>query len=245
MDGRLSFATACVSAMFAVVSLGEDAVSRQRLSETVGDRVVDFELATGPADLLRVAVAPDEDGDGPGVLSLADPTETAGRAGLSVAVNANAFRKLDRGNHEWRAGDPVIPFGEVVADSRYVDGCEQKRLVFYVDSTNVCHIGRNPDFSRVRAAVSDWGGCFLKGGLVDGNAAVATYPRSVIGHDATGRKAFLMVGFMSLAEAAEILRRHGASDAMNLDGGGSAVMVPAADGRSMRPVPVVIGFAKR
>lgn len=219
------------------------AVERRFLTEVVGGREIAFELAVGSADRFEVALAPDIDGDGPGIASLVDPERTAAEHSLKVAVNANAFRKPDRKDRNWLAGGAAIVMGEVVTGGVYVAGCEQKRLMFWVDLANVGHIGRNLDFSRVRCAVSDWGGHFLKGGAYSPVKDVTRYPRSIIGHDRTGRKVYLLVGEMTFAEAAEILIRHGASEAMNLDGGGSAVMVP--DRRKFhlrRPVAVVAGF---
>lgn len=220
------------------------ATERMALKEKVGDRTIACELAIGDAERVRVAVAPDIDGDGPGISSLVDPEITAKDAGLEVAINANAFRKPDRKDRNWYTGGAAIPYGEIVTNGVYVSGCEQVRLMFWVDATNVCHIGRKPDFKTVREAVSDWGGHFLQRGKFVAQKDVAKYPRSIIGHDATGRRVFLLVGEMTFEEAAEILVRHGASDAMNLDGGGSAVMLPDRRVRVRRPVPVVIGFRK-
>jgi len=221
------------------------AFERQQLAEKVGDRTIACELAVGDAADVRVVAAPDIDGDGSGVSSLVDPATTAKAAGLGVAVNANAFRKVDRKDTNWSTGGAAVPFGEVVTNGVPLAGCEQKRLMFWVDTTNVCHIGVKPDFTTVREAVSDWGGWFLKDGVTAPKADARPYPRSIVGHDATRRKVYLLVGDMSFVEAAEILRRHGASDAMNLDGGGSAVMVPMRKERRRRPVPVVIGFSER
>lgn len=219
------------------------AIERRQLTETVGGREIDFELAIGPADRLEVALAPDLDGDGPGIASLIDPERFVAAGGFKVAVNANAFRKLDRKDRNWMAGGAAIVMGEVVTGGVYVAGCEQKRLMFWRDATNVCHIGRDPVFSQVRCAVSDWGGQFLKGGVFSPVKDTTRYPRSIIGHDRTGRKVYLFVGEATFAEAAEILIRYGASEAMNLDGGGSAVMVP--DRRRFhirRPIAVAVGF---
>ena len=162
------------------------AIERRQLTETVGGREIDFELAIGPADRLEVALAPDLDGDGPGIASLIDPERFVAAGGFKVAVNANAFRKLDRKDRNWMAGGAAIVMGEVVTGGVYVAGCEQKRLMFWRDAT---------------------------------------------------------VGEATFAEAAEILIRYGASEAMNLDGGGSAVMVP--DRRRFhirRPIAVAVGF---
>ena len=234
----------CCVAARAVAAEGGAGFERSSFVEKVGGREIACELAVGDSAFLRVVAAPDIDGDGPGVSSLVDPAVTAEKAGLAVAVNANAFRKPDRNDRVWSRGGPAIPYGEVVSSGVYLAGCEQKRLMFWVDSTNVCHIGRNPDFATVREGVSDWGGYFLKDGETDPRAETKPYPRSIVGHDASRRKVFLLVGEMSFVEAAEILKRHGATDAMNLDGGGSAIMVPPAKPGYRRPVPVLIGFAK-
>ena len=245
LPGMATAAAICLAFSTALPALaGSARFARTAFVENIGGREIACELAVGDSSFLRVIAAPDIDGDGPGVSSLVDPAVTAEKAGLAVAVNANAFRKPDRNDRVWSRGGPAIPYGEVVSSGVYLAGCEQKRLMFWVDSTNVCHIGRNPDFATVREGVSDWGGYFLKDGETDPRAETKPYPRSIVGHDASRRKVFLLVGEMSFVEAAEILKRHGATDAMNLDGGGSAIMVPPAKPGYRRPVPVLIGFAK-
>lgn len=243
LAGKAAAVAICLACATALTALAENApFKRSSLVENVGGREIACELAVGDSAFLRVVAAPDIDGDGPGASSLVDPAVTAEKAGLAVAVNANAFRKPDRNDRVWSKGGPAIPYGEVVSSGVYLEGCEQKRLMFWVDSTNVCHIGRNPDFATVREGVSDWGGYFLRNGETDPMADAKPYPRSIVAHDASRRKVFLLVGEMSFVEAAEFLRRHGATDAMNLDGGGSAIMVPPARKGYRRPVPVLIGF---
>ncbi|CAM5229183.1 hypothetical protein GCM10010329_79770 [Streptomyces spiroverticillatus] len=75
------------------------------------------------------------------------------------------------------------------------------------------------------------------------NWTVRANPRSMVGVDARGRLLLVVVdgrqaGYsegLGVAQAAELMRRLGAREALNLDGGGSSVMATARDGIVNRP----------
>jgi exopolysaccharide biosynthesis protein len=89
------------------------------------------------------------------------------------------------------------------------------------------------------------------------------HPRSAVGVDASGRWVTFVVvdgrqeGYSigaTLFELAELLRLRGCSDAINMDGGGSSIMIAAegdstrivnspSDGES-RPIPAMLGIRR-
>lgn len=100
-------------------------------------------------------------------------------------------------------------------------------------------------------------GVLLRGGRIPaavdstGSAgfARARHPRSAVGWDATGRRLLLVTvdgrqpGYsagMTLRELARTMHALGASDALNLDGGGSTTLVLGRSDRERRPVVQVL-----
>lgn len=81
-----------------------------------------------------------------------------------------------------------------------------------------------------------------KGNLVSGDAAL--HPRTAIGVDATGRRIFVLAvdgraahsRGASHADLAQILKELGATDAINLDGGGSSTMMARPQGAALGTV---------
>ena len=211
-------------------------------------------------------VAEDPDGDGPAEAQLTSPVELAQRHRAAAAVNANAFRALSntdgKADTKWFGGKPVDIVGVAVSGHVVRSWTEKERDSFWIDGSGTAHIGNPVDKLAVAQGVSDWGSRLL----VDGKSSIATnapiHPRTLLGLDKDARFLLLAVadgrqpGYsegISLLEAAEVMKEHGCHNAINLDGGGSSIMV-ISDGERLkvvnrppadpRPIPVMLGIRR-
>lgn len=220
---------------------------------------------------LAVAVAADPDGDGPAEAELTPPTELAAAHHLIAAMNANAFAAVGEKSHAWYRGMPVDIAGLAALDATNRSAAQQQYPMFWQSADLKLHVGW-PDQAQAESARLGVAGFNLL--LTDGELKTrpgdALHPRSAIGYDKTGRYLTFVVvdgrqeGFsegMSTHELALLMQELGCSDAVNLDGGGSSILLMAgADGklearnrpstRAMgvslhRPVPVMIGVRRR
>lgn len=158
--------------------------------------------------------------------------------GLQIAVNGDGFTPwwsrspLDYYPHP---GDPVTPNGFAASrGKRYADGLE-----YDISDEPTLFISRSnyPSFrqpSNIFSAISGDRWLVLGGEPVPDLDNSTLEPRTAVGINKNGRFLYLVVvdgrqPFYSegatLAELAQILIRHGAHMAMNLDGGGSSTMV--------------------
>jgi exopolysaccharide biosynthesis protein len=115
-------------------------------------------------------------------------------------------------------------------------------------------------------AVADWfSPLLIDSRIVADSADNALHPRTALGFDDTGAWLLLTVvdgrqpGFsegVTLVELAEIFKSRGCTQSINLDGGGSSIMmiqelgkagrtVNSPSGKTPRPVPVMLGVRKR
>jgi exopolysaccharide biosynthesis protein len=219
---------------------------------------------------LEVIALPGEDPDGPGPAEsrLTMPTELFRKFRALAAVNANAFEGLSAdktGVPGWYEGYPVDIHGMVVSHGRTISPIESRRTPFWLDTQRRPHIGDPPSADVVSEAVSDWFSPLLIDSRITPDAADhALHPRTALGFDDTGTWLLLVVvdgrqqGFsegVSLYELAQILQSHGCSQSINLDGGGSSIMLiqesgedvrtfNSPSGKSPRPVPVMLGVRK-
>jgi len=209
----------------------------------------------------------DPDGDGPAEAILRPPAEHAARHGAVAAVNANAFWHVGSISDEerkrgWYAGKHVNIAGAVVHDGVLRSPPEEQRVDFWIDADGRGRVGRVGEGAR--QAVSNLAGPLLHEGKIVANDSPDLHPRSLVGVDASGRYMLLVVadgrqrGYsegLSLRESAELMRSLGCRDAINLDGGGSSIMLTVSadgyiirnrpsDGRP-RPVPVMLGVIPR
>lgn len=220
---------------------------------------------TVPHVALETVVAADPDGTGPAEASLVDPERLAARPGVVAAVNANAFRGLPDASgpasSNWKADMPVT----IAGWARNGDGDgslpESGYAQFWIDAAGRAHIGtaQEPRDTDAPAAVAGFHVILADGRSVEGYPE-KLHPRTVVGTDAEGSTVWLAVvdgrqpGIsegMTYRELAALMRGLGCVDALNLDGGGSSVMLTTGaaggleivnrpSGDRARPVPVMI-----
>lgn len=182
------------------------------------------------------------------------------QAGATVAVNASHFRSAREG-HSPREGEPVDVWGAAISGGHIVSPVEagiDKR----VDSIICFHQARveilngQSCISGYRDAVAA-GPRLLEDGTprtLAGAFATERQPRSAIGISADRRRAWILVvdggqpesAGATLPELASLFLALGASDAINLDGGGSSTLA-ARTGGGVRLLnsPVHEGIAGR
>jgi hypothetical protein len=210
----------------------------------------------------------DPDGDGPAESRLTPPTELFRKFNAVAAVNANAFRALsgdETAGKNWFEGQPVDIHGMVVSQGIAISPMEGKRTPFWLDTMHKPHIGNPPAGISVLEAVSDWfSPLLMESRIVPDASDLALHPRTALGFDNSGSWLLLVVvdgrqpGFsegVTLYELAEIIQSQGCSHSINLDGGGSSIMLIRESGKgvrtfnspsdgSHRPVPVMLGVRR-
>ncbi len=210
----------------------------------------------------------DPDGAGPAESQLTQPIDLFKKFHALAAVNANAFSGLNAkpDDANWFEGRPVDMHGLVVSNRKVISPVEQGRMSFWIDGAGRPHIGTPKPTDTVVTAVADWSSPLLIDSRIVPDSAVRTlHPRTALGFDDTGAWLLLVVvdgrqpGFsegVTLYELAEILKARGCSQAINLDGGGSSIMlvqdpgdgvrtVNSPSGKEPRPVPVMLGVRRR
>jgi hypothetical protein len=223
------------------------------------------------ADGLEVIALPgeDPDGAGPAESRLTPPLDLFGKFDALAAVNANAFAGITGdagGTPNWYEGQPVDIHGMVVSRGRTVSPVENGRTPFWLDTRQMPHIGDPAEGNPAMEAVSDWFSPLLKESrIVPESADPALHPRTAVGYDNSGTWLLLVVvdgrqpGFSegaSLYELAKILQARGCTQSINLDGGGSSIMlirepgkvvraINSPSGKAHRPVPVMLGVRKK
>lgn len=216
---------------------------------------------------LEVIALPGEDPDGPGPAEsrLTSPLDLFKKFKALAAVNANAFAGLSKDKAaipNWYEGQPVDIHGLVVSQGNPISPVENQRTSFWIDTRNTPHLGDPQAGNLVKEAVSDWFSPLLMNARIIPNPEdQALHPRTALGFDNSGSWLMLIVvdgrqpGFsegVTLYELAEILQSKGCSQSINLDGGGSSIMLiresgkelrtlNSPSGRTPRPVPVMLG----
>ena len=218
-------------------------------------------------------LAPDPDGDGPAEAALADPVQLATQYRALAAVNANSFEGLPgpdgTPDRAWRVDLPVDILGVAVNDSRRTSGPNPgtgNGFAFWVDSHGAAHIGPVPaEDADVAEAVNAWCIDLVADGKPLPQAGGDRHPRTAVGLSADRRWLFLVVVdgrqpkhsvWMTARELADLMASLGADRAINLDGGGSSIMLTAhptgrfaivnrPSDRRLRPIPVLLGVRSR
>lgn len=164
-------------------------------------------------------------------------SEFAARHGLQAAVNGGFFEPFEGGGYGGegyypRSGDPV----RVAVPKEAGVLCIRKPAAASIERGSSCPGGA--DHALVAGPV------LMKDGAAQASSLrLARHPRTAVGLSADRRTAWLVVvdgrqvmsAGATLPEMAEIFRRLGAADALNLDGGGSSTMV-VDDGSGPRVV---------
>jgi exopolysaccharide biosynthesis protein len=219
-----------------------------------------------------VIIADDPDGAGPAEASLTSPLELAKKTpGLLAAVNANAFghlpgttdleRKLG-----WFPGKSVDIEGLAATDGTIRSPSQTGRVSLWFDAAGQPHLGAPVAGEAIRQGVADWGELLLQAGKIVAKPTSTLHPRTLAGFDKAGHWLLLVVidgrqaGIsegMSLPESAALMKAHGCSHAINLDGGGSSILFLRQAGKPgfaivnhpsdgiPRAIPVMLGIRQK
>ena len=242
------------------------------LPEPLAIHVLRIDLQCPALEVIAMP-ADDPDGDGPAQAALTDPRKLTSHFHALAAVNANAFGALPdadgKTDSRWRSGQPVVIEGVAVHAGAARSGPAKNaanNLCFWLDADHTPHFGPWPADARdVREAVNVWWGHLVDGGKVLPHPGGDRHPRTALGVDAAGRWLCLVVvdgrqpGYsvgMTMHELATLMAQLGCTRAINLDGGGSSILLAAdATGTmaitnrpssgSPRPIPLMIGVRRR
>jgi hypothetical protein len=207
--------------------------------------VVRVDLEAPGIDLLVTPAEPSEAGD----VRADTVSGFAARHRVQVALNANFFYPFHANsplNYRPRVGEPVHVVGPAASRGVRYGSAQQDATTLYLSRERRVRFGPPPP-EEVWHAVSGLGYLVRDGAPAPpgtGPLDTVPYPRAAIGVDATGRYLVLLVvdgkqrrysQGATLAEAADLLMKHGAHTAIQLDGGGSATLVRSGEhGRVVR-----------
>jgi sialidase-1 len=222
-----------------------------------------------PGHELAVSVGEDPDGAGPIEATLTPPQRLAESARFHASINTNPWK--------------MLPAPEPGLGPRYVEGAtadisgwvetaagtrspaEKGHWSFWVDESGRGRIADIDRAVKARVAVAGFRGLIRAGEILPAPSEVR-HPRTALGLDRDGRLLTLLVidgrqpGYsegVSELELAEILAGAGCHDALNLDGGGSSVLLLGesagsvtvmnrpSDIRGPRPIPVQLGLRRK
>lgn len=221
---------------------------------------------TDPSLEVIAMPAEDPDSDGPAEARLTKPVDLFTIYGTLAAVNTNAFAGIPNDKTPgigWFEGRPVDIQGMVTAGGRMISPPQEGRTAFWLSDTQMPHIGNPGPADTVDEAISDWGSVLMIDGTILPDSSVrVVHPRTAVGFDHSGSWLLLMVvdgrqplysEGVSLYELAVLFRERGCTQAVNLDGGGSSIMLIQDENgkvRTMnrpsdtkhRPIPVMLGI---
>lgn len=219
---------------------------------------------------FAVSAGPDPDGDGP-IEALLTPPKKLGEAVSAVAlINTSAWAMLpdpETGKKPgYVAGGPADILGWVADRDRKISTSQSGYWTCTMDKTGRATI-QDPDggFPPPQGDSVAWAVSGFRGILIDGRIlpepSDVRHPRTALGMNADGDRMIWMVvdgrqpgtsEGVSEQELAQLMLESGCDDAMNLDGGGSSVMLlrtragslraanRPSDPTGQRPVPVVL-----
>jgi hypothetical protein len=218
---------------------------------------------------LAVAAGEDPDGDGPVEAKLTSPVALAQRERFLAAVNTNPWTMVPppRAGEgpNYVAGADCDVAGWLQSDVKTCSPPQAGHWSFWIDAAGRGHIGDVDQMADSHCAVSGFGG-LLRDGQVLPQSNDVLHPRTALGLDRDGRLLTLLVvdgrqpGYsegVSLLELAGLMQQAGCWNALNLDGGGSTIMLLGeapeqlrimnrpCDKNGPRPVPVVLGIRRK
>lgn len=222
-----------------------------------------------PGFELAVAIGKDPDGDGPIEAVLTHPRALARDAGLVAAVNTNPWRMIppttDGIRTPYVAGLGCDISGWAVSDGNEQSPPQDGHWNVWVDETGRVRVDQRPEIRKVRHAAAGFAGLIHRGQMVAAGGR-DLHPRTAVGIDrqqrwltlvvVDGRQAKISEG-MSLRELADLMAELGCHDAINLDGGGSSIMLLEDDEGHLRPqnrpsdrtgpraIPVMLGIRRQ
>lgn len=213
--------------------------------------VVRVDLEAPGIDFVVTPAEPSEAGD----VRADTVSGFAARHGVQVAINANFFFPF-RANHPLdyapRKGEPAHVVGSAASRGLSYGEATKDTVTLHLSRERRAHFGPRP--SEVWNAISGLGYVVRDGrrtsleGTPVGNAP---YPRTAIGIDVTGRYLLLAVvdgkqrGYSqgaTLAEVADLMMKHGAHAAIQLDGGGSATLVRSTSSGHVQRINATSNF---
>ena len=217
---------------------------------------------------IFVLLANDPDGEGPAEAELTMPMQLMEEQKALAAVNASAFRHLGGVSEEekkrgWFQGKQVDIVGLAASDGVVRSLAKKGQSCFWIDASGQAHVGYPDDPKNIQHGLGDWIQKLIIDGVVSVKDAAGIHPRTLAGVDSTGRYVFLVVADgrqlsysvgISLIEAAQFMKELGCTGAVNLDGGGSSIMISADEeakvlnrpsGFLHRPIPVMLGVRKK
>jgi hypothetical protein len=220
-----------------------------------------------PAIQLAAAIGPDPDGAGPAEAQLVNAAALAATNHFVAAVNANAFAEVPPppdGRTKWRAGLPVDIIGWARDNGRDRSPPQSHYFSFWLDPRGRGRTGSLATNVPAQVAVAGFGDLVRDGKRIPVRDETL-HPRTAVGANRDGTVVWFVVvdgrqrGYsegVSTCELADLLLELGCDNAINLDGGGSSILLlaPAGDAlRTMnrpsdpltRPVPVLLGVRRR
>lgn len=179
--------------------------------------------------------APDE--GKPEEASLEPPTTLMAQDGALALVNANPWQGLPdaqgKRSTDWMLNMTVDIEGLTVSEGVVRSPADDDNCAFWLDDRRVPHIGNPAPGAKVREAVAGFTRLLQDGQIVP-QTNTTVNPRTALGLDAGNHFLYLLVvdgrqpGFsegMTTTELAQYMLSIGCRDAVNLDGGGSSVML--------------------
>jgi|688.fasta_scaffold00442_32 hypothetical protein len=221
-----------------------------------------------------VGVAVDPDGDGPAETVLTPPKKLAKEKNMVLAINTNAWSMIPDSQTGKSLGYVVGGHADIhgwVADGeRTISPVEEGYWTFWMDANLEPHLKNlaqkeMQSLAPPKIAISGFRGILSDRQILVSPSDVL-HPRTSIGFNATLKQLVLVVvdgrqkkisEGVSEEELARLMLEFGCSDAINLDGGGSSVMIVrendgdlryinrSSDVTGVRPVPVIFGFRAR
>lgn len=222
-----------------------------------------------PGFELAVAIGDDPDGDGPIEAVLTHPRALAREANLVAAVNTNPWRMIppttDGIRTPYLAGLGSDISGWAIRDGKQQSPPQDGHWNVWVDEEGRVRVDQRPETRKVRQAAAGFGGLIHRGEIV-ASAGRELHPRTAVGIDRQQRWLVLVVvdgrqpkvsEGMSQQELAALMAELGCHDAINLDGGGSSIMLleddeghlrlqnRPSDRSGPRPIPVMLGIRRQ
>jgi len=215
-----------------------------------------------------VLISNDPDGEGGAEATLEKPLSLAQSQGALAAVNANAFDLFPRPKQGerrvWREHAPTDILGWAENAARRASEPRKGLASFWLDADGRGHLADLDAPAKARTAAAGFGAVVTDGELAE-HAREPFHPRTAVGLDREGWMMWLVVvdgrqkghsEGMALVELATLMKELGCWNAINLDGGGSSIMLLAKEGKSLsimnrpsdhgtRPIPVMIGVRLR
>mgnify|MGYP000958337846 CR=1 FL=1 len=210
--------------------------------------VLRADLSAGGLE-VRTPSGPDPDGLGPAEARLEDPLRLARSSRALALVNASSFGVIGYPEGErplvYLRGMGVDIAGLAAHSGRITSPSNPRYASFYVDAAGVPRIAGHGEAPERDGAVPEAAAGFsplLVRGEVSDDRGGDIEPRTAVGLDSRGRLILAVAEGrrpgrsegLTLGELAGLMRDLGCVDALNLDGGGSSVLLVRVPGRGYR-----------